>query len=947
MPTGSSGRRRTSFIGRLFAGRAHRGLGLVLGAVLTLGVLGVAVAETLKGSTNQIVEYGPEDPVTGYPTWYRDAGFTHAGTYHDSVDLEPCLGDEDPMCLPAPAPDPSRPLDLKTGNFPDEFFYYHFEAAGLRSNGGRDVLMEAALEGAWSAEEVRDGDQTVFGRVRIRVEGLRAGSEYTVTHPQGADRFVATADRRGINYTQDITPVPKRFDAAFGSRVGPFLRWAPNSADPNDRPPDGYIGDPNTDHKVVGSPFRTNYVRITGPAVGAPAGSRAGTNPNPCPTDPDAPGYWAGREEDCIFTDLFNVMGKLSKTGGVENHRATYSRDASGRTAFDVFSRSKGSQALVVRDGDRGGDARFGPTPLLGARGRYFAHVDIRGGDLPPEVTVANVSDDPDTVKTVPLRDLVTVTSAAYDNAAHELTVTAHSSDKLVGGDGKPVARLTLPDYGDAELVDGTATVDLDTLQPPLPRPIAPVSIRVASTGGDVATGHVLVTGPATAAVGATATGPTTAEQGSTVTLSALGSRGQIDSYAWTAPDGIALEGADTATPSFTAPTLDSANSTRDLTFKVTVSGPGGSDTAAVTVKVLAVTAPVAVIAPSGVAELGAAFAIDGTRSTGAARYAWTYQQAPGDPDIALADTTSPTLRFVYPTGVPLDPVTGDPRPLTFRLTVTNVRDESDTATIAVRAATSDALTVGKVRYVEDKHRWVVDGTAKLPAGNQVTVHAGPTLDGPVIGKATVVSVGGPAVVGTWLVDARSSPVTLGDAICRDRVEAYCVSIESSRGASALAVPVERADRLPPPSQLPEDQQPTVPQPLAAPAAAAVSPLRAPAARPMAGARLIAPLRLIVSRVVAPAIVRRSTIAGTGIRLAFTAPADATIARVRVLTTRGTPLLQTFRKVRGGAHVKVRIRSEQLRRKVRPGRRYVIEIRAGTARTRLGAATKRPLRVRP
>jgi hypothetical protein len=304
---------RTALDRRLFAGRTRRGLGLLLVASLTLGALGVAFAETLKGTRDQIIEYGPEDAVTGYPTWYRDAAFTAGGTFHDSVDLEPCLGDRDPMCLPAPAPDPNEPMDPRTGNFPDEFFYYHYDAAGLQSNGGNDVLMEAALEGAWSAEEVKDGDQVVFGRIRIRVEGLRAGSEYTVTHPQGEDRFVATTDRRGINYTQDIAAVPKDFDASFGSRVGPFLRWAPNPTDPNDRPPAGYIGEsrttapraratrparpPSTSSAARRAASRWSSATATGPVTRASrrrrcSARRAGTSPTSTSRVPTCPPRW-------------------------------------------------------------------------------------------------------------------------------------------------------------------------------------------------------------------------------------------------------------------------------------------------------------------------------------------------------------------------------------------------------------------------------------------------------------------------------------------------------------------------------------------------------------------------------------------------------------------------------------------------------------------------------
>jgi len=709
---------RAAPIRRLLAGRSRRSLVLLLSIVMTIGALGVAIAETNQGTSNKIIEFGPEDPTTGYPTWYRDSGFEHAGTYYDSVDLEPCLGDKDPMCLPAPAPDPTKPMDPKTGNFPDEFFYYTYNAAGLVSSGGNPVLFESALEGTWAAEEVKDGDQAVFGRVRIRVEDLQAGGEYTVTHPQGVDKFVATADKRGISYTQDIAAVPKGFDAAFKSRVGPFLRYAPNADDPNDRPPAGYIGDPAEDHKVIGSPFGTNYVKIEGPAVGGL------NNPNPCP------GLTATTSPDCIYTELFNLMGKLSKTGGVETNRVTYSRGADGKTVFDVFARSKGSQSMLVRDGAGTGTTRFATTPLVGRQGKYFAHVGVADAALPETVTVVNTSDDPDTVQEVELKDLVTVTSAVYDTTAKTLTVKAESSDKLMQSDA-PVATLSLPDYPGVTFTDGTATIaDL---------PLAPPTVKVASSQGDVGVGSVVATGPASPALSAVASGPTTAEQGSKVTLSALNSLGQITAYEWTAPAGVTLQGADTATPSFTVPKVAAGT---ELVFTLKVTGPSGSETATVTVKVLPITAPKAAITPIGTVEQGTQVTLDGSRSTGAATFLWKQVQADGDPPATLDVVDEPTLKFTFPQDVPVDPVTGEPKPLTFELTVKNVDGVESVATIDLNSATADALTTTRVRFVPDKARWVIDGTAKLLQDNEVTVHAGPTLDGKVIGTATVINTG-------------------------------------------------------------------------------------------------------------------------------------------------------------------------------------------------------------
>jgi hypothetical protein len=956
--TGDGTRQRRTFASARFAlsrlaGGRNRSIALLMSGALTLGALGVAVAETVDGRSEALIEFGPEDASTGYPTWYRDSGFTDkaSGRYYDSVDLEPCLGDTDPMCLPAPLPKPG-PASAKDLNMPDEFFYFS-AGASLATNGGGSVLWEAALEGAWSAEEVRDGDQAVFGRIRIRVENLQPGKEYVVTHPQGEDTFTAAAGKRGINYTQDVAPAPKQFDSAFRSRVGPFLRW---TDDGGEGPPAGYIGDPNVDHTVVGSPYDTNYVRITGPEVGAPRGSAA--NPNPCPTgeeNKDKPGYWGGAPEDCIFTDLFSVAGKLSKTGGVENNRATFSRSETGETTFDVFSRSKGSQAMVVRDAGKAGDPRFVETPLLGRQGKYYAHVAVTKGALPDEVTVANLTDDPDTARTVALHDLVTVTSASYDTATHALTVSARSSDKLLDGERKPVVKLTLPEHGDAELVDGTVTV--------ANVPVAPATVKVASTSGDTGVGEVLVTGPASPSLQAVATGPATVEQGAKVTLSAASSVGQIESYAWTAPAGvdpqaIQLTGADTATPSFVAPALADPRGgpARDLTFTVTVKGAGGGTaTAPVTVRVLPVAAPVAVAAPVVNADLGGPVVLNGTGSTGAATFQWT--QTAGTPVNFGGTDTSPTARFTFPQNAALDPVTGDPVPLEFALVVKNsLGDVSPAAAVKVTAVSRDALTPGKVRYVESKRRWIIDGTAKMLNDNVVTVHAGPTLDGPVIGRATVANVGAAATIGTWLVDALDSNVTLGDAECGDTVKVYCVSIASSRGASVLGLAVDRADRLPQPDALGPDQQPVTAADPAVGAAPAGTVAGAAGTRAAAGVAatpavtgavpLLGAVRLAAAAIAAPAAVTTGTIGAAGIPVTVNVPAGITLLQVRVLASNGRPLYRSFELVKAGKKAKLRIRSAKLRRSLKSGRRYMIEVRAGTSRANLGRPVIKKFRVR-
>ena len=108
---------------------------------------------------------------------------------------------------------------------------------------------------------------------------------------------------------------------------------------------------------------------------------------------------------------------------------------------------------------------------------------------------------------------------------------------------------------------------------------------------------------------------------------------------------------------------------------------------------------------------------------------------------------------------------------------------------------------------------------------------------------------------------------------------------------------------------------------------------------PLAGTALRA------ARVAAPATVPATAIATTGVPVTVSVPPGATLVRLRLLTTADRPLLSTFRAVRGGTKVKVRLRSTKLRRTVRAGRRYVLEVRAGTARNRLGTPTRKVIRV--
>ncbi len=242
-------------------------------------------------------QVGPIDPRIGFPLWYQD---------DQGLRLALCL-DTNGLCL-AEIPNPALPPSVTDSliNFPGEAFWWSAEAEINRAIGGR-VRLVLAKEAAFTTEDATIGNQISFSRIRIRIDELTPGASYTVTHPYGvvtlvADgdgdaAFDATLDGGGpgsggggggpdgeIDTTEDIGIGPSDFRAALNGKFSTYLRWDPAVAP---AAPTGYIGDPNVNHTVTGSPFNTNFFRVVGPNVGGP-----GIN--------------------SIETNLFSVQGKLA-----------------------------------------------------------------------------------------------------------------------------------------------------------------------------------------------------------------------------------------------------------------------------------------------------------------------------------------------------------------------------------------------------------------------------------------------------------------------------------------------------------------------------------------------------------------------------------------------------------------------------------------------------------
>lgn len=251
----------------------------------------VALASTARA---QLASHGPIS-VHGYPTVYTDA---------DGLSLAHMV-DPDPFIVLDALPFPNDPLDVNTGNFYGESFYFLAEG-GLATNTGAAIVV-MAVEGVWGNldEAVIQGDQVVFNRLRIRVDVPNPGT-FTVIHPYGQDVFVVTQEDfdltgglRAINFTDDClhtipvscAPGATAFSTSLepSARIGPtFLQWDPAESPP----PAGHIGAVGVPHTVIGSPFGTNDITIVGPNIGG-----VGVN--------------------VVTTDLFDVQGIIGDPGPV------------------------------------------------------------------------------------------------------------------------------------------------------------------------------------------------------------------------------------------------------------------------------------------------------------------------------------------------------------------------------------------------------------------------------------------------------------------------------------------------------------------------------------------------------------------------------------------------------------------------------------------------------
>ncbi|RIJ07030.1 hypothetical protein DXT77_27045 [Pseudomonas sp. 91RF] len=431
-----------------------------------------ALAQGIAQAALFAVDPGPYAPATGgFASWYQD---THGRTL--DLCLSKALSSRVPstpgapsyMCSLIPAPgvfDDTQPI-VFPGNFPDEAFWFTADGTVVDAARGINLSYGSAVEAAFSGGDPVEGDQISFARIRIRVDVPTAGT-YVITHPYGVEVFnVDTPGRRAINMTRDIgIGSPKTYDGALKGDVGPFLRSV-NGPYTETNPVSGgaeqFVGDPNLEEAVTGSPFNTNFLRIEGPG---------------------------GID---LRTTVFAVSGKLStvvRPTPLIPQRSTYSRKPGTSAPVaqqDVFVLAPPAPATV---------AVTSSTPVLNlteadSTGSWYAQSPINP-TLPTtlQVTADNhlaIASSTPTTLPMPLTDLVVIQRAEYSLSSGQLTVVASTSDETspqvltaTSGTGAAIGALG----GDGAVKTLATGIS----------PIPPARVRVTSSNGGSDTEEVVI----------------------------------------------------------------------------------------------------------------------------------------------------------------------------------------------------------------------------------------------------------------------------------------------------------------------------------------------------------------------------------------------------------------------------------------------------------------------
>jgi hypothetical protein len=707
---------------RLVRRAVTAGTVLVLAGTAMVGAFATVITPP-TARQGSLVSFGPLMD-NGFPTSYKDS---------KGVRLEACTTADDLMCAATAGPtyDPDQPLAFPT-NFPDEFFY-QLASAVLPVNPAdakERLLVETNLEGAFATGPPIAGDQMVFARIRIKDVDVPEGTTWRITHPYGIDEI--TAGPKGIFQTMDVGTAPGVFSGALASRLGPFLKWDPSVAP---AAPVGYIGDPGTLHKVTGSPYGTNFIKVE-------TKNADGSYTPVLGTGQVSPGVW---------DDQFSLQGRLAVNSGVDVDAAYFTgNDSNG--FLDVYASSDAARAIQV---DANATLGTPTVPMHELDGHYFARIAVTGKIVPgTKITVSNTGDKPVATKTATPVDQVNVTAATYNADNGDLTITATSSDKETG----PLPVLTVEGFGPLT-ADGTPTVFHSVT--PTPNTAPPAFVRVTSSAGGSDSSTLAVTGAGFGALAPIArfTLPAAAQVGQPIPLDGSASTGNITSYAWSTTNGTVTPATGVAS-TWTPATAGAATVT--LTVTTTTGATSFVTNSATVTPAAGVTANAG---PPQTKTRGQVVTLAGS-ATGQTSVAWTQDSGP---PVTLSNAASLTPTFTYPVmKLPVGPVghinTGyvvdspAAAKVVMRLTAKGAGTTSATSTVTI-SPTAETFTLLTARY-RTRGDWRVTGTSNITAGQTVAMVLGNKPTGAYIGQATADAAGAFSFKGGVQPIANGSTVT-------------------------------------------------------------------------------------------------------------------------------------------------------------------------------------------
>jgi subtilisin-like proprotein convertase family protein len=641
-----------------------------------------------NGATTMLMQdVGPNTPVSGLNLTFSDeaatgigqAGLT-SGTYKPSV-----FDDELPELLPAPAP--AGPYGTTLA-----------------------ALDGTSPNGTWSLYVVDDaggdiGDIGAGWSLTLEAATASAGGPYTTPEGSGVTLSGSTTpDIPGATYEWDVDG-DGQYDDATGQN--PTVSAGTLAA----------IG-------LGDGPDSSNVrVRVTSGAavITSTATTLTVTNVAPTATFSNNGPVTLGNTADVSFSGQSDPSTADTTAG----FRYSYDFDDDGdwEVGDGTYAGSSTSSSATV------------PTSVLNAVGTFEVNGRIldKDGGFTDYTTTITVDPPPNSAPVADAGDDQEV------NAGDTVTLDGTGS---TDPDDDELSYSWVQTAGPAVTLTGA-----NTAQPTFTAPTGPATLTFELTVGD---GELTDTDTVTITVNGIPVANAGPDQlvnlGDTVTLDGTGSEdpdSDVLTYSWVQTGGgtvVALTGADTAQPTFTAPEGPDV-----LAFELTVTDPGGetdTDTVIITVN----GPPTANAGPDQDAELGDTVTLDGTGSTdpdgNTLLYSWVQTAGPA---VTLVGANTATPSFTAPAG---------PGVLTFQLTVDDQAGRTDTDEVNVGLNDSPIANAGGDRVADLGQTVTLNGTASSdPEGDPLQFSwiqtAGPavTLVGANTAQPTFTAPDGPATL--------------------------------------------------------------------------------------------------------------------------------------------------------------------------------------------------------